>query len=212
MQSDECEAMNKILTLFVRREDDPRLISDKLSPGCEWVLAGLGKPTLKWDGAAVLVRGGILFARYDFKRGGKGLKQAGLKEPPPGWVPCQDEPDAKGHWPGWVPAERPEDKWLREAFEGPTCPDGTYEACGPKIGSNPHGFPVHVLIPHGSPSWPGAQVGVVDVMSAPRSYDGLREWFASHVCEGIVWHRDDGLMAKAKRRDFGFAWPPEVKP
>ena len=71
-------------------------------------------------------------------------------------------------------------------------PDGTYELCGPKVQGNPEGLISHELVRHG-----GVTLG-----DAPRSFRALRDYFASHDVEGIVWHHPDGRMAKLKGRDF----------
>ena len=42
--------MRKIITLFQRNYDGDRLVRDEVVPGAEWVLAGEGAPTRKWDG------------------------------------------------------------------------------------------------------------------------------------------------------------------
>jgi hypothetical protein len=118
--------MKKISSLF-RRDDDGKLTTE-FHPDALWVVNGEGFPTRKWDGTAVRIFDGILWARYDAKNG---------KPLPPNFVPCQAPDPITGHHPGWVPATRPEDKWIREA-----CGDiaqwapGTYEAVGPKIGGN----------------------------------------------------------------------------
>jgi hypothetical protein len=155
-------------------------------------LAGEGIATRKWDGAACMVRGGRLFARYDAKAG---------RPPPPDGIPCELAPDAAtGHWPHWVPADRPEDKWIREAAGESlaalgSLSDGTYEALGPKIGANAEGLEVHRLAAHGAL-----------VVSAPRDFDGLREFLRDFAGEGLVFHHPDGRLAKIRRDDFGFPW------
>lgn len=133
--------MKKISSLFARDPNNPRILTDDFHPDAAWVVAGEGVATRKWDGTAVLVRGGQLFARYDVKRG---------KTAPAGFEPAQDPDPNTGHHPGWVPAERPEDKWIRAAAEAAgQLDDGTYEACGPKINGNPERLANHRLIRHG---------------------------------------------------------------
>lgn len=189
--------MKKIPNVFERDwlGDKSRVI-DKVNPGCEWVLAGEGKATRKWDGTATLLRGGKMFRRYDAKNG---------KAPPPNFEPAQ-EPDAKtGHWPGWIPCERddPAARWHFEAYDiradvGPMAlVDGTYELCGPKVSANPERAFGHVLIPHG-------QSVLVDV---ERTHAGLAAYLAAHVMEGIVFHHPDGRMAKIRAGDLGLKWP-----
>lgn len=183
--------MKKIPSLFERNYDGNRLARDEVVPGSEWVTAGEGVATRKWDGTCCKVEGGKLFKRYDAKRG---------KTPPAGFVPAQDPDPVTGHWPGWLPiGEGPDDKWFREAWwyfsdeDGNGLgADGTYELIGPKIQGNPEGAETHNLIPHGKHE-----------LAAPRTYDELREWFVGTDIEGIVWHHPDGRMVKIKASDFG---------
>ena len=182
--------MKKIPSLFKRNYGSgPRLVYDEVVEGCEWVIAGEGIATRKWDGTACMVRDGVLFKRYDRKNG---------KPEPEGWEPCEDAPNEHtGHWPGWVPVgDGPEDQWHREAFDF-VLPDGTYELCGPKVGGNPEGLPEHALIPHGRN---------ILVMES-HSFDYVREYLATASIEGIVWHHPDGRMCKIKTKDFGFRRP-----
>jgi hypothetical protein len=82
-----------------------------------------------------------------------------------------------------------------EAFERePHLPDGIYELPGPKAQDNPEGSQRHQLLPHGSTAEP----------DAPRTFEGLREWFQTHnEIEGLVFHHPDGRMAKIKLCAFG---------
>jgi len=134
--------MEKILSLFQRNYDGDRLVRDEVVPGAEWVLAGEGVATRKWDGTCVKVEGGRLFKRYDFKA------SKGRLEPPEGWTPAQPEPDpVTTSWPGWIEVDRfnpkSEDQrfieafnwWRRTMIDNP--PDNTYELCGPKVQGNP---------------------------------------------------------------------------
>ena len=162
--------MKKIPSLFAGAADGQALTRE-YHPLASWVVAGEGIATRKWDGTAVSSADGVLWARYDAKRG---------KPLPPGFVPCQDPDPITGHHPGWVRATRPEDKWIREAAAGLAWEDGTFEACGPRIGGNRERLERHVLIRHGEE--------MLD--DAPRDYAGLLAYFASHDIEGIVWWRD----------------------
>jgi hypothetical protein len=178
--------VKKISSLFARDPNNPRILTDNFHPDAAWVVAGKGFATRKWDGTAVLVRDGRLFARYDVKRG---------KTAPAGFEPAQDPDPNTGHHPGWVPATRPEDTWIRTAARAgndavimpvwddkvdklvTALEDGTYEACGPKIGGNPERLTSHRLIRHGR-----------DVLSAvPRDKAGLVEFFRANNIEGVVW-------------------------
>lgn len=175
--------MQKIISLFQRNYDGDRLVRDEVVPGAEWVLAGEGVATRKFDGTCARVVAGALFKRYDAQKG---------RTPPAGFEPAQEPDPVSGHWPGWLPiGDGPEDRWFREAFD-PSLPDGTYELCGPKVQGNPEGFDRHVLVPHGSELLP----------EAPRDFDAIRKWLEERTIEGIVWHHPDGRMVKIKRKDF----------
>jgi hypothetical protein len=184
--------MNKIPTLYVRNYGTDKLVHDETTPGCEWVLAGEGVATRKWDGTCCLVRTGNLFKRYDAKKG---------KVPPPGFEPCGEPDPVTGHHPGWVPVGAgPEDQWHREALDTLRLLevfDGTYELLGPKIQGNPEKYEHHVLIRHDTQAY----------QSAPRSFSELRAWLSVSDIEGLVWHHPDGRMAKIKLKDFGWRRP-----
>jgi len=184
--------VKKISSLFARDPNDPRILTDDFHPDAAWVIAGEGVATRKWDGTAVLVREGRVFARYDVKRG---------KTAPRDFEPAQDPDPITGKQPGWIPAMRPEDKWIREALvntmskgpEGLSIADGTYEACGPKIGGNPEGLTEHLLIRHGR-----------DVLDGvPRDKAGLVEYFRAAHIEGVVWWREPGNDACDKIKIIG---------
>lgn len=183
--------MKKIPSVFKRNYEVDRLCRDEVVEGCEWVLAGEGVATIKWDGTACLIQDGRLYKRYDAKQG---------RTPPDGFLPCEEAPDpVTGHWPGWLPVgDGPEDQWHREAWKSTEgMPDGTYELIGPKVQGNPCGETRHFLLRHDSSIW----------RDCPRSYEGLRDLLACICQEGIVFHHPDGRMAKVKRRDFGLRWP-----
>ncbi|HEU5441017.1 MAG TPA: hypothetical protein VFU88_17150 [Ktedonobacterales bacterium] len=189
--------MRKIISLFQRNYETDRLVRDELVPGAEWVAAGEGVATRKYDGTACLIRDGRLYKRYDAKRG---------KTPPADFEAAQEEPDeVTGHWPGWLPVgEGPEDRWHREALvdAGGVLPDGTYELVGPKVQGNAERRDRHVLIPHGRDVLP----------DAPRDFAGLRAYLAARDVEGIVWWRDiadpDCDKVKLKKRDLALPRSP----
>jgi len=198
--------MKKVISLFKRDYEGNRQVYDEVVEGAEWVIAGEGIATEKFDGIACMVRGGKLYKRYDRKR-----KKGKYKSAPDGWEACQEPDDNTGHWPGWLPVgDGPEDQWHREGFEGMMkrrtvlgvsgpLPDATYELVGPKIGVNAHHQPDHTLWQHGT-HW----------VVCPRTFDGIKEWFKVNIYEGIVWHHPDGRMVKIKRRDFGYNWPEDA--
>lgn len=191
--------MKKIPTLF-HRDPATHLAYDEVNAGTEWVVAGEGTATRKFDGTACLVRDEKLFKRFDAKGG---------KTPPQGFEPCEGTRDpVTGHWPGWVPVgDGPDDKWHWEALRNPISlppgqkepplPDGTYELVGPKVQGNHEGFPCHVLVRH----------GIIKLYNISRTFDAIKEFLSGEWIEGIVWHHPDGRMAKIKRKDFGLPWP-----
>lgn len=182
--------MKKIISLFQRNYDGDRLCRDEIVPGAEWVVAGEGVATRKYDGTCCMIRNGVLFKRYDAKAG---------KEPPPGFEPAQDPDPVTGHWPGWkrVNPIDPADRWHMEAWElERTVRDngsGTWELCGPKVNGNREKLDHHRLIKHGIEELPGC----------PRTFSELRAYLESVDIEGIVWHHPDGRMVKVKKKDFG---------
>lgn len=186
--------MKKIPSVFQRNYDGDRLVRDEVVPGCEWVLAGEGEGTRKWDGTAAMIRDGVLYKRFDAKAG---------RRLPPGAEPCEPIPSKHtAHWPHWVPVgDGPEDRWFREAAEAYrsryAClpPDGTYELVGPMINGNADRMSSHALIRHGD-----------EPMETTRSFEGMRETLRHIPVEGIVFRHPDGRMAKIKKTDFGFAW------
>ncbi len=177
--------MKKIISLFQRNYDGDKCVRNEIVPGAEWVVAGEGIATRKWDGTCCLVRAGKLYKRYDAKPG---------RTPPSDFEAAQDRDPITGHMTGWVPVnDGPDDKWHREAFDAAApIPDGTYELCGPKIGANPEKLDRHIFIRHGRHPIP----------DAPRTFEALRAYLSPLIMEGIVWHHPDGRMVKIKRRDF----------
>lgn len=199
--------MKKITSLFKRDfEGNRTLVLPEYNEGTEWV-HGTGSDnviaavaTRKRDGMAIKIENDRVYKRFDAKPG-RGI--------PEGFIPCEPVPDPHtGHWPGWVPL--PDFKavntmpGLVEAIadqvmhtNGNVVP-GTYELCGPSIGTragvNPEGLITHRLYKHGS-----------EVLRfVPTDYAGLKHWFATNIMEGIVWHNVAGDMVKIKRTDFGY--------
>lgn len=178
--------MKKIPTLFVRDwAGNPSRVVNQVHEGCEWVLAGEGVATRKYDGTCCMIREGKLYKRREIRRG----------EPTPLDFETADYDDETGKTVGWVPVgDGPEDRWHREAMGDNKYPDGTYELLGPKVQGNPEGFAFHILQPHAA-AW--------KFIDAPRDFANLRNWFLTKNIEGIVFHHLDGRMAKIKLRDFG---------
>lgn len=179
--------MKKIPTLFVRNPDDRRYVLPEVTPGCEWVIAGEGVATRKYDGTCVMRDAqGMWWARREVKPG---------KQPPGEFVAVEHD-EGTGKTVGWEPAaDSPFWRWLLEAVWADADP-GTYELCGPKINGNPEDFEQHTLVRH-------ADAEILDMFT-----HHLIDWWdvANNVpllgWEGIVWHHPDGRMAKIKSRDF----------
>lgn len=72
--------MEKIPSLYLRNYETDRLVRDEVTPGCEWVLTGIGVATRKMDGACCMIDGGIFYKRYDARPG---------RTPPFGFFPAQ---------------------------------------------------------------------------------------------------------------------------
>lgn len=204
--------MKKIPTLFERTFANHRVtgISEKVTPGLEWVLEGEGTPTVKYDGACCAIIDGVFYKRYDAKKG---------KKPPVGAIPCCDPDPVTGHWPHWVKVDEnnPADKWFIEAYKNSgksysmyylkrygssKLLDFTYEAIGPHFQSNPYRLEEDVLIPHGCEK-------IKDLPD--RSFESIRDYLRTHDIEGIVFWKDGEPKCKIKRSDFGFEWPVKSK-
>jgi hypothetical protein len=199
--------MKKIPTLFVRdfgEGSNGRYVTEQVNPGCEWVLAGRGRPTRKWDGTCVrVVNGGGLYeisVRREVKPdrpepdGYELVEIDGKTGKKVGWEPWSNSPfaafieEARQTW----AAEHPlPDPWHSDI------PTATYELIGPKINGNPDRSDVHRLVRHGAELFPAAD----------RSYEGIRAALLTRPeVEGIVFWRDvsdpNSDRAKIKRKDF----------
>ena len=191
--------MRKIPTLFRRDPDDRRYVLPEVTPGCEWVLAGEGRPTQKFDGTCVMLDSDLAWwARREVKPG---------RTAPPDFVAVSTD-EVTGRTVGWEPVEqsafaRWHDEALRQAgdtdipgHDRPLLP-GTYELIGPKVNGNPERSESHRLVPHATtPTMPLPDL----------SFEGIRaaalRWGADGV-EGVVWHHGDGeRFVKIKARDF----------
>lgn len=189
--------MKKIITVFQRNYDTDRLARDEVVPGAEWVLAGEGTATRKWDGQCCAIHNGEFLKRYELKNG---------KVAPFTFRATQEADPITGDIPGWVVVGYgPEDKWLRAAFENysysllkEALSDGTFEAVGPHFGGghhskNPEDVPDQ-LIPHGKHI----------IEDFPRTFNEIKNWLANDpIIEGVVFWHPDGRLAKLKLKDFG---------
>lgn len=186
--------MKKIPTIFERDEADRRYVTDRPNPACDWVFAGEGWPTRKYDGTCValldLDGARQWVARREVKPG---------KSRPAGFIEVDHDP-ITGKTVGWEPIEQSAyAKYHAEALNAanlPLWPCGTYELIGPKVNGNPERVASHELWAHAA---------------APILPDGLRTFDAIRLrvlaeaekgAEGIVFHHPDGRMAKIKARDF----------
>ena len=179
--------MKKIISLFQRNYDGNKKVRDEIVPGAEWVIAGEGIATRKYDGTCCLIRDGQFFKRHEVKPGGIA---------PAGFEPANDVDENTGKQQGWLPVGTgPENKWHWEAFDRvPNRTDGTYELVGPKINGNPEKFERHELVRHG-------QFVIYESMYV-RTFADIRDYLNLHDFEGIVWHHPDGRMVKIKKKDF----------
>lgn len=190
--------MKKIPTLYVR-DHDTHLLTNAVTPGCEWVLAGEGRPTRKYDGTCMrLDENGKWWARRIVKP---------HKVPPPNFEAVEIDWET-GNTVGWEPVEQ--SPWLKAftdtlehneyfwdevlVLEGPDSDVGTYELCGPKVNGNPEGYSHHVMICHD-------RVETIHTnITEPKT---LVAWAADQLgAEGIVWKHPDGRMAKLKAKDL----------
>ena len=164
----------------------------------EWVLEGKGIATEKIDGSCTAIIDGVLYKRYDAKKG---------KKPPEGAIPCCDPDPVTGHHPHWVKVDsnNPSDKWFCEAFnntfhnsiENGELPveNGTYEAIGIHFNGNKHNLDTDILVKHGT-----------NILDVPRTFEGIKHYLEEHHIEGIVFWLNGEPMCKIKRSDFGFDW------
>jgi hypothetical protein len=184
--------VKKVPTVFERDwNGDRSRVVDHVHPGCEWVLAGEGVATRKYDGTCCRVLNGSLWKRRELKPG---------QVAPDGFESAGEDTET-GKIVGWVPVgDGPEDRWHREAWAslGPAVFDGTYELLGPNVQGDPEKRGVHCLIAHAEAS---------QYENVPRDFRGLAAWLSGRDIEGLVFHHADGRMAKIKLRDFGLKRP-----
>lgn len=183
--------MQKIISVFQRNYDGDRLVRDEVVPGAEWVLAGEGMATRKWDGVCCMIEAGVFYRRFELKSG---------KVAPVGFKDAQEPDTVTGDTPGWIPVgDGPEDQWFREAMRmNRKCfvnepYDGTYEAVGPHFQGNAESFPWDGLIEHGKHELAGF----------PRDFAGMKQRLSEGDIEGVVFWHPDGRKAKIKAKDFG---------
>lgn len=201
--------MKKIPTVYQRSQIDRSFVTDIVTPGCEWVIAGEGVPTRKYDGTCTMYDGHDWFTRREVKKG---------KDAPDGYIELQEDPET-GIKVGWEPAKNSGyrkalasalETWLRMTSTYPA--PGTYELIGPKISNkagNPN--PEHVSTPllqsHSGAytvhelvrTNPTEALTVAMINGNPKT---LVRVVGDYGWEGIVWHHPNGAMAKLKVRDL----------
>lgn len=184
--------MKKMPTVFVRDfGTGPHHVTEQVTPGCEWVLAGEGIATRKYDGTCCMLdEHGNWWGRREIKPG---------KQAPAYFVPI-DTDDVTGKTMGWEPIEHSSfAKYHAEAlaYGTPQNIPGTYELVGERINGNPEHYAGHDLIRHED----AERFAFTD-----RSYGELRRILTflreKYGYEGVVFKHPDGRMAKLKAKDF----------
>lgn len=188
--------MKKIPTLFARIFEGRKIvgITDEITPGCEDAFYN-GEATIKVDGSCCAIIDGVLYKRYDAKKG---------KKPPIGAIPCCEPDPITGHWPHWVKvdADNPGDKWFVEAYKNArlcSCAfklmDGTYEAVGPHFQANPYNLSMDYLELHGKVC-----------VNIDRTFEAVKTYLENNYIEGLVFWLNGEPVCKIKRSDFGLPW------
>ena len=178
------------MTTLLKTTYEPEYrVTDMLREGNEWALTH-SKAYRKWDGTACAIINSVLYKRYDAK-----IKKDGTRKvPPANSIKCQEPDPVTGHQPYWTPVLYTDNgsKRMLDAFNGQ--PDGTYEFCGPKVGTNPEGLDVHTLVPHTKE----------ELIITDYSYNGLKSYLEKNDIEGIVfWSTKDNTKCKIRKTDFG---------
>jgi hypothetical protein len=194
--------MNKIPTVYMRDENDRRYVTPVVDPRCEWVLAGEGVATRKYDGTCCRLDGdGTWWARREVKPG---------KVPPPNYLPIETD-NTTGKTVGWEPiGQSAFAKYHAGAVRLLMLADstgllerddlwtpGTFELVGPKINGNPEKLAEHMLIRHSH-----AEVLAFTDRSFAEMHRVLLFLNEKYGYEGVVFHHPDGRAAKLKARDF----------
>jgi hypothetical protein len=161
--------MKKMTTLFKKDPNDLGRVINEVNPKNEWVFKN-GIPTRKFDGTSCAVINGVLYKRFDLKKG---------KTLPPNSIPCQEADKITGHHPHWTPCITGDNsnKYHLEAFTG-DFEDGTYELIGEKTQGNPEKITGHKLIKH----------GIERLSLEDDSFEYIRQYLTDNDIEGIVFH------------------------
>ncbi len=183
--------MKKTPSVFLRNFDtETQQFSNSFqepNPVADWVFQGEGVATRKYDGTCCMVKDGVLYKRREVKKG---------KPIPMGFI-FADFDQKTGKSFGWLPVSKddPQDKYHILAFESSIFPfeDGTYELLGEKIQGNPEKVKGYVLIKHSD----------AEKMYPERTFEGLKSFIQNNDIEGLVFHHEDGRMAKITHEHFG---------
>ena len=183
--------MKKLSTLFKKDPNNLGRVINEINSENEWALK-FSRPTRKFDGTSCAIINGVLYKRFDLKKG---------RTLPMDSIPCQEADLITGHHPHWTPClyNDNSNKYHFEAFKSlvvlnPLPLDGTYELCGEKVQGNPEKIEGHQLIKHGH-----------DLLLLKFfSFESIRYYLTNSNIEGIVFHHlTDGRMCKIRKSDFG---------
>ena len=184
--------MIKLSTLFKKDPNNLGRVINEINSENEWALK-FSRPTRKFDGTSCAIINGVLYKRFDLKKG---------RTLPMDSIPCQEADLITGHHPHWTPCLYSDNsnKYHFEAFntleieKGMKLMDGTYELCGEKIQGNPEKIQGHLLIKHDSEN----------LLIGNLSFESILKYLKTNDIEGIVFHhRYDYRMCKIRKSDFG---------
>jgi hypothetical protein len=176
--------VKRIPNLFVL--DDDGYATDRVTPGCEWVLSGHGVALRQYEGVCVeRDEDGDWWVRHEVQP----------EEKAPLAFRCSEFDQESGYMSGWIPIETSAHKHaLREALENgsPAYLPGTYELCGPGIAGNPMDF-----------AWPGLirHLAGQQLYALSHPFELTYEVIGHHLFVGgygAVWWAIDGSDRKAK--------------
>ena len=185
--------MSNLPRLFVREYDEQGnliRLTDKVTPGMEWVLAGEGVATANHGGTTFMLIDGFLFLEGYVKKGEKAPQYA---------VMDGTEYNPKtGEGTYWVEVNKAttDNQWLIDTIYrtfGPNVPDGYFSCIGPNCASNPFGT-FHDAI--------GFAYGRKPV-AVERTFDGIKRFLQTYVWPGLVFWKNGRPMCEINRSDFG---------
>ena len=191
MEIKNIKKMKKLSTLFKKNPENLGRVINEINPENEWALK-FSRPTKKFDGTSCAIINGVLYKRFDLKKG---------RNLPMDSIPCQEADLITGHHPHWTPCLHGDNsnKYHFEAFNNlvmlnPIPLDGTYELCGEKVQGNPEKIEGHHLIMHGK--------NILPIINF--DFYRIKHFLENTDIEGIVFHHlTDGRMCKIRKSDFG---------